>query len=147
MQGAVAQQCREPCKRLQHRRRPLGGTTRREGSLAPPLGVTLLAWALGPCGVACLDGRAKSTLRDCGNSVNRPLSATTTRAAIPSAPTRRYRDTMKPMGFRSGQGAKRSDTGLYREHLQRRPGRKDTVSCFDTSGLAHQGGATPHGTA
>jgi len=41
---------------------------------------------------------------------------------------------MKPMDLRSGQGAKRSDTQWYREHLQRRPGRKDAVSCFDISG-------------
>ena len=35
MQGAGAQQCSMPCKRLQRRRRPLGGATRREGQFWP----------------------------------------------------------------------------------------------------------------
>ena len=51
----------------------------------------------------------------------------------PSTPARRYRNEMKPMDLRSGQGANRGDTGRYREDLQRRPGRKDAVSCFDIS--------------
>jgi hypothetical protein len=38
----------------------------------------------------------------------------------------------------SGQGAKHSDIPWYREHLQCRTRRKDTVSCFDISGLAYQ---------
>jgi len=41
------------------------------------------------------------------------------------------------MYLRSGQGAKRSDTQWYREHLQRRPGRKDAVSCFDIAGSVY----------
>jgi aspartyl-tRNA(Asn)/glutamyl-tRNA(Gln) amidotransferase subunit C len=45
---------------------------------------------------------------------------------------------MKPMNLRSGQGAKRSDANSYREHLQRRPGRKDTISCFDAYGSQYQ---------
>jgi len=44
---------------------------------------------------------------------------------------------MKPMDLRSGQGENRSDTGRYREDLQRRPGRKDAASCFDISVSAH----------
>jgi len=41
---------------------------------------------------------------------------------------------MKSMDLFARQGANRSDTKWYREHLQRRPGRKDAVSCFDISG-------------
>ena len=55
----------------------------------------------------------------------------------PSTPARRYRNEMKPMDLRSGQGENRSDTGRYREDLQRRPGRKDAASCFDISVSAH----------
>jgi hypothetical protein len=55
----------------------------------------------------------------------------------PSTPARRYRNEMKPMDLRSGQGENRSDTGRYREDLQRRPGRKDAASCSDISVSAH----------
>ena len=55
----------------------------------------------------------------------------------PSTPARRYRNEMKPMDLRSGQGENRSDTGRYREDLQRCPGRKDAASCSDISVSAH----------
>ncbi len=44
---------------------------------------------------------------------------------------------MKAMDSGRGQGAKRSDTSLYREHLQRRHRPEDALSCFETAGLAY----------
>lgn len=44
---------------------------------------------------------------------------------------------MKSLDSRSRQGAKRSDTGWYREHLQRHREREDAVSCAVICGAAH----------
>jgi len=46
-----------------------------------------------------------------------------------STPFRKYAYVMKSMHFGSWQGAKRSDTGWYREDLQRRHGPKGAISC------------------
>jgi hypothetical protein len=44
---------------------------------------------------------------------------------------------MKAMDSGRGQGAKRSDTSWYHEHLQRRHRHEDALSCSDISGLAY----------
>jgi len=41
------------------------------------------------------------------------------------------------MYSRSGQGTNRSDTGSYREDLQRRRGREGTVLCAVMGGALH----------
>jgi hypothetical protein len=45
---------------------------------------------------------------------------------------------MKAMDLVRGQGANHSDTGGYREDLQRRHRAKDALSCFDISGSPYQ---------
>jgi len=46
---------------------------------------------------------------------------------------------MKPIDWRSGQGANRSDSRCYRGDLQRRPGREDAVSCATMGVTRHEG--------
>jgi hypothetical protein len=44
---------------------------------------------------------------------------------------------MKAMDSVRALGANRSDTGSYREDLQRRDRIEDALSCFDTCGLQY----------
>lgn len=52
-----------------------------------------------------------------------------TEAATASAVFDAMRDSREPMDLSSWRGANRSDTGWYREDLQRRQGGKDAVLC------------------